>query len=358
MQTLIDCDILDYCHYPEDCQDALEAAAYSLDKPVYGVSVFELCRALHLLVKLYSVPPARFRTCWVELTETHYESTYSEGGYFIHIAEYPIDETDRLPARIRTLQAKESRIEDETEVPCEDDPGRYWDQHLGLSKRLRELHGKELDRFSDDLNNMNQSGRQWAAVPPRGDEDPPHLRLAPDNEDDIVMDTNNLLDLLDQLPSDGTPIDGNQLHLPARLSDNAKRRFRRIINNRGVSGKFIVPVSVLEETERVAYRQWGNYRYQHQQVQSVLQSMSMDSDRPLWQVFDFEPLTQEIFDHLLLLYEEVTAQSTDTPQWPDFGDALVLAHGLYHGCPVASNEWFEKHDWDIVKAAFPHLVLE
>jgi len=358
MQTLIDCDILDYCHRPEDYQDDLEVAIHSLNKPVYGVSVFELCRALHLLVKLYGIPPTRFRACWVDLTQIHYESAWGNGGCFLHVNEFPIDEIDRLPVVIRTLRTQEGHVEDETEVPCESDPVRYWDRHLGLTKRLRELHQNELVDFQERLKSLSTSRGPWIATPPQGEEDPPCLRSAPENEDDVVMDTNNLLELLDQLPEDGAPIDGNQLHLPSRLSDNAKRRFKRIINNRGVSGKFIVPVSVLEEVDRVAFREWGNYRSQHLQAQAVLRSMSLDPDRPMWQVFSFESLTQEIFDYLLLLYEKIADQSTDIPHWPDFGDALVLAHGLYHGCPVASNEWYEKDDWDAVKSVFPHLVLE
>ena len=78
----------------------------------------------------------------------------------------------------------------------------------------------------------------------------------------------------------------------------------------------------------------------------------------MWNIFDFEPLTQEIFDYLVLLFEHIEVQCTEHQQWPSFGDALVLAHGLFHGCKIASNEWSEKQEWDIVKTVFPHLVLE
>jgi hypothetical protein len=88
--------------------------------------------------------------------------------------------------------------------------------------------------------------------------------------------------------------------------------------------------------------------------------MSLDLDRPLWNIFDFEPITQEVFDHFIHLYECLTVQAADQQSWGDFGDMLVLAFGLYHGCKIASNEWFEgKPDvWDVARDVFPYLVLE
>lgn len=172
------------------------------------------------------------------------------------------------------------------------------------------------------------------------------------------MDANNLLELLNTLPVEGMGVDIQTLHLPSRLSQNAVRRFKAIIQSYGAAGHFIVPICVLEETEWVANRPENLVKYQR--ARAVLGQMSIDLDKPLWNIFDFEPITQEVLDHFIHLYECLTVSAMEKQGWGDFGDMLVLAFGLYHGTKIATNEWFEgKSDvWHIARGVFPQLVLE
>ncbi len=355
MQTLIDCDVLDYCFDSvEDRGVALDRAVHAPHRPVYTVSVFELCRAFHFLVKFYGVSPCTFRECWTELVTTHEQ--YDWDGCVIHICEYPPEkERYRLPNRIRTLTIPDTSNEMEYKAPCEDDPERYWDRHFKLIRRLREFHTIELEDFESRFRSHSGAMR-WQATPPIISRELPSIRETPTGEYDVVLDTNNLLELLNQLPSDGNSIEPNQLNLPSRLSDRAVRLFKDIVESWGMAGKLIVPLIALEEADHVAHS--SNKEAKYRQAQAVLRSLSVEPDRSLWNIFDFEPLTQDIFHYLVLLFERIEVQYVNKQRWPDFGDALVLAHGLYHGCPVASNEWFEKQDWALVKAIFPHLVLE
>jgi hypothetical protein len=169
-------------------------------------------------------------------------------------------------------------------------------------------------------------------------------------EGDIVIDTNNLLDLLSTLGVDGICADLSRLsdRLPARI----RRRYRNMFGSFGGSGHLIVPVVVLEETERKA-REILKYAA----VKALLGDVAEDSEHSLRWILTFEPLSQEVLNAFLHLHEELVKNHVSKGAWPDFGDALVLAHGILHGCPVASNEWDDKHDWDAVKSLFPHLVI-
>ena len=332
MKTLIDCDIIEYCLSPtEERQKVLDQAANSLYKPVYALPTFELCRSLHLLAKIYSVAPNDFRSCWADLSQVHRQSEL-----FIHVSEHPMDNP---PRNILNLSRE---LEDD--VPCEA-PERYWDGHHHLVQRLRWLHPNE------------EPEGWWRAHPPEGNMNSPILRNAPESGD-LVVDSNNLLELLNALPTEGMGVDARVLRLPNRLSPQAVRRFKNIIQSYGAAGHFIVPICVLEEVDWVANKPENQTRYN--QARKVLHSMGVDLDRPLWNIFDFEPITQDILDHFICLYESLTVQATGPLSWGDFGDMLVLAFGLYHGCKIASNEWFEGNPdvWDVVRVIFPYMVLE
>jgi hypothetical protein len=337
VQTLIDCDILQYCQDSDDERVAwLDAAASSLVLPVYSLPVLELCRAIHLMVKLHNLPPTRFREYWARLSERHIQ----HGEYCIHVYEHL--DCD-LPRDIVSLRSH--RWESGDPPPCEGDADRYWDRHRRLLQRLRFLYSTEgIDNW-------------WEATCPQGHAIPPTLHPS-HSSSDIVIDTNNLIELLNQLPVDGLTVDARTLHFPSRLSENAVRRFRFLITNRGVAGKIIVPISVLEETEGVINKPENVSRYDR--ARDVLRTMSINPELPLSNIFFYERLTQDILDYFLALYEFLTVQAVNDQEWDDFGDMLVLAHGLYNGCRIASNEWFEGRPdvWDVAKLHFRHLVLE
>ena len=333
MKTLIDYDLIEYCLSPaEDRKKVFDQAADSPDKPVYALPTFELCRALHLLVKLYGVVPNDFRACWADLSDLHRQN----GEFFIHVQEHPMENPPR------DILSISRELKDAS--PWEDHD-RYWDDHHHLVERLRRLNPNEkLEGW-------------WRAQPPQGNSNYPVLRNTPESGD-VVVDSNNLLELLNTLPIEGMGVDAKELHFPNRLSPQAVRRFKAIIQSYGAAGHFIVPICVLEEVDWVANKSENQVKYS--QARSVLYSMGIDFDKPLWNIFYFEPITQEILDHFMYLYERLSAQATVQRSWGDFGDMLVLSFGLYHGCKIASNEWFEgKPDvWDVVRGIFPYMVLE
>jgi len=338
MQILIDRDVLGYCQdSDEDRQSAILSAESAPFKPVYSLPVFELCRSVHLLAKFHQVPPSVFRECWAELSESHLE--HSGDGYFIHVCEYPEDGLVREVLQLGDISADK---EDEEDY-------RYWDYSRSLTTRLRKLH----PLGTKHLEEVDADQRQWMATVPEGKREQQSLRFATADDFSVVLDTNNLLELLNVLPPDG-----NLVSIPrfsGRLCSKAVHRFRKILqDNYGLPGRFIVPVSALEETERVAQREGQQYA----NALKVLDVIKFEPDRALWQIFRFESLIQEVLECFIQLYEGIAVRSTNVQNWPGFADMLVLAHGLYNGCPVASNEWFEKHDWDIVAQVFPHLVLE
>jgi hypothetical protein len=335
MKTLLDCNIVEY-YLGDDADRHLifNEASDRLIKPVYALPVFELCRSLHLLVKYHNISPSDFRSCWSNFSQEHLE----QGEFFVHISEFSMNNPilDIINLRYRKTDDK---------TPLGEDPQIYWDHHKHLVQRLRLLHPVE------DLKNG------WMAQPPDGKATPPHVQDFSDRSD-LVIDTNNFLELLNQLPIEGMGLDCQKLHFPPRLADSAVRKFKVIIETYGIAGHLIVPYCVLEEAEWVA--NLAEKKEKYHAALGVLETMKFDQNRPLWNIFHFETINQEIFDHFMFLYENLYVPTVPNQQWQDFSDLLVLSFGLYHGCKIASNEWFEgdKDVWDVVRTIYPYLVLE
>lgn len=335
MQLLIDCDILHYCFSSaQERTEVFDLAVGNLFKPVYQLPVFELCRAVHLLVKHHRVSPRAFRACWSQLSNVHLQS----GEYFIHMHE--LGENELLGEIIRLSRDLPG---EDAPVPCED-LAIYWGHNKHLVHRIRSIHKVQ----------MLQSG--WLAVPPECSPECPPIRQA--TCQDVILDTNNLIELLQQLPADGFLTGVDALHFPDRLSEQVRRDFRSIIATYGAARHFIIPMSVLEESQWVINKPANKIKYGN--AREVLSSILLDPERPLWQIFRFEATTQEIFEYFLLIYETLEQHRISFDDFDDFGDLLVLAHALYHGAQIASNEWFEGPSdvWDRVRECFPFLVME
>jgi hypothetical protein len=334
MQLLIDCDILEYCFSTaQEREESFQEAVDKPIKPVYQLPVFELCHAVHLMVKHHQFSPRTFRECWADLSENHLRS----GEYFIHVHELSESETlGEIIGMPRDLPG-----EDNT-VPCEN-TGSYWGHNKHLIYRMRALHKPQT----------LQNG--WVAFPPEGK--PEALQIQPVSSQDIVLDTNNLVELLEQLPADGFLTNLAGIHFPSRLSEHASRIFRNIIATYGAERHFIVPMSVLEETQWIVTKPENESRYRN--ARQVLSSILLDPERPLWRIFIFEPITQEIFEYFLLLYESLEQNRVSFSEIDDFGDMLVLAHALFHNAKIATNEWFEGGPdvWVLISGLFPFLVI-
>jgi len=335
MNRLIDCDVLEYCRITDEKRNAhIEHVVDIPVQPSHTLPVFELCRALHLLFRNHNFPPLNFRKCWAEFSANF----WNYGVHWLHVSEYPEENLAREIRRLPKL------FEGKNNVPCEGSSEMYWSHHFMLTQRLRYLCKSEP--WDED--------QRWSAIPPDGKEKP--IKGIFSNSDDIVMDTNNLLELLNQLPEDGMGSKVNEMHFPNRLCQNAIRLFKRIIYSYGATGKFIVPISALEEADRVA--NYDKNREKYERARKVIHAMSINVDLPLWNIFDFQSLTQEIFDCFQELYEALYSPNALEQSDPGLGDTLVIAHGIYNQCPIASTEWFEKPDWAAVAQVFPYLVLK
>lgn len=335
MDLLRDCQIIEYCQSTTEERDLeFQRAVDNLFKPIYQMPVFELCHALHLLVKHHRVSPSSFRQSYADFSEKHIEA----GEWFVHVPE---ETTDDNLSKIREMTDK---LPKDGTSPC-GEPEIYWGHNKHLIYRLQSAHAiQELQGW-------------WKANPPEIKRESPSPSIVPTQ--DLVMDTNNLIELLNILPLDSFLSVADVSFPPsARIAEYTQRKFRAIIRAHGAAGKFIIPLSVLEETERVVKHSHPVWKYQN--ARNVLDAILNDRDNLLWNIFSFESMNQEIFEYFLYLYEQLELANVDFDTFDDFGDLLVLAHGIYHGCKIASNEWVDGDPdiWDIVKVIFPFLVLE
>ena len=354
MRIIFDDEITEYC-----LNNALERiiAIDQIDttqtRPVKVLPIFEVCRALHFGAVNGHIQPDLFRTCWSTLVNEL--SLRLEYGHLIHVAYGQseaalLGEAGHLLTDILSIG--------QVTIPKEDsglDPRTRQKEHRALTKRFRRLHELAVKH----LEAMDESYRGWACEPLDDLPDIDFLQYkkeaegSKESQADLVLDTNNLIDLLNTLPDDGQWT--GSLRLPDRLSERAVRWFRRILSQQGASGKLIVPISALEEAERVI-----NYRQNHQkylQARLVLKEIESSPVWPLRTAFHFEPFSHNTLSAFVTLYEQLVKHKIPRDGWPDFGDALVLAHGIANGCPVASSEWLEKNDWAAVGAIFDYLVL-
>lgn len=86
--------------------------------------------------------------------------------------------------------------------------------------------------------------------------------------------------------------------------------------------------------------------------------MALNPELPLWNIFFFEPLSQDILECFLQLYESLYSSLVSNQYILGLADAIILSHGIYNRCPVASTEWVEKREWEAVAGIFPYLVLK
>jgi len=332
MEWLIDCEIIEYCKSSTDeRQRQVSDLPYVSIKPVYVLPIFEVCRAFHLLYKYYQIKPGCFRKCWANLSKSYW-------GEWLHVSEYP---KDNFAREIRQIIRK---VENPDHFPCGETAQKYWGFNRPLTERIRALVRRETI-VEDEIRTIN--GPYVFDFP---------VGFHKEDSEDIVIDTNNFIELLNQLPEDGLGVNLDEMHFPKRLSEKAVRLFKTIIRSYGIPNRLIVPLIVIEETERVVNYEKNFEKYK--KARSVIQAMAFDPNLPLWNMFFFEPLNQDVFECLLQLYEGLYSPRAEKQYSPGFADAIILAHGIYNRCAVASNEWFEKDDWKYIAGIFPYLVLK
>jgi hypothetical protein len=340
-------DAIEYCGgTPADRDSFWTDAGNAVKRPTHAIPLFELCRAIHFGATRGTMEPAVFRRCWDDLSERH-EQRCAEGN-LLHLLGSG-DTPDGLLKDILLLGPEPPRnIPVRTEA--EDDRDRVRD-HQGLTERFRRLHERAWHltlRWKDER-------LRWKTTPP---ESMPSLEMPSKGTlPGLVLDTNVALEVFNKLPRDG--VWAGQLSLPDRLkraSASMVREIQRLVAGRGAPGKLIIPASVLVEMKRVTQREPEQYA----PSALVLQRMAFANHWPLRNSFLFEPLSVEVFNAFLHLHEVLAAARIPAERWPQLGDALVMAHGLYNRCRVASTEWHEgrarKLDWEAVRHIFPFLL--
>ena len=254
-------------------------------------------------------------------------------GYAYRVNEYP--ESGLLRSVRLVLASDRSGQEGEEAIA----------DHPELTRHLRRL--REVGRRPGDDSSLHRL--QWGAVPPEGAAQPHELRQPQANDPTLVLDTNHFLELLALLPADGGLTGVPKF--PPRLAEAAVRLYRELLGNiYGAAGRFIVPLVVLEESMRVARRDPSRFG----PCVRVLRAIEDEPEEPLWNVFRFEALTQDVFECYMQLQEALSGETNV----PGLADMVILAHGLYNGCPVASEQWHTRRDeWRCVKSCYPYLVL-
>jgi hypothetical protein len=341
MQIVIEDDILEYCFHPEERVANLDQAEASAARPAFVLPIFEACRAIHFAARENQLIPGQFRGCWADLVAKQWER--STNGSLFHLSQAEA-EGDNLPRDILELGVVALQTEDP-----DDDPRGIPGQHRALTARFRVYHQQAV-RY---LAMLDPGHRGWSC---EALDELPEQRFPERPDQSLVLDTNIFIELLNALPESDQWTGTLRLPDRVRAVEGCERRLRAILNSNGLEGKLIVPVSVLEEAERVA--SYDSHQHSYRQARQTLRDMSLRPDRIPWIAFSFERLSIDLLGAFLHLHEELYARQLPREQWPDFGDALVLAHGLLNGCPVLSMEWVEKKDWATVGGIFERLVFK
>jgi len=350
MELLLDDDVTGYClGSPAQRADLWAKASSSADCPAFVIPLFEICRSIHFHARMAGrLDVESFRGCWEELVGAH-EEHMSALGACLRLLDGGDATSDNLPRDI-WLHSGVAPDDEERHNARGDSrdrkPFREAFRAIGRAALRAVLEEEEWERqWEHPL--LDLAGREWTPAAPA---------LEPTSEN-LVLDTNFFVELLEEASADEFPAPLPCLTgRPARSLGSARRRFERILGSRGEAGKLVVPSAVLVETYgivRVNGRRNGTYR----NADRVMEAIAINgSDWPLWNAFDFEPLTVDVLDAFLGLHQELIDREPDPNHWPDFMDSFVLAHGLANECPVISGEWVDKNDWSAVRHLLPHLV--
>ena len=309
--------------------------------PAAVLPVFEVCRATYFGAVNKGIKPGSFHDCWQDFVSAQWQ--YRGQGFPVTLASESMDPVNAADAFLEIgLLGLPADMEHE-DVDHRDRRS----EHRALTSRFREMQRLAVRR----LECLDRLERRSQCEPP---EYLPELDAAYDSvSDDLVLDTNMFLEVIDRL-SLTEPI-RKRPTLSDRFSRAAKERVGCILLSIGASGGLIIPANVVEEAERIARKKPNEYA----QASKVLRAILTEPDSPLWSAFRMVPLSMDILGAFIQFEQLLSDTTPDVTLWPDFSDAVVLAHGLYYGCPVASAEWEDedKPDWRNVDTHFKGLRI-
>lgn len=339
MELLTEAEVQDYCG---NCQslnhneELGELASRPQQKPLYYLPIFELCHAVYFGAQAGRLTPGGFRLCWNEFVVACRAHSYE--GNLIRIHE---EEDEDLAKALLGFKAPIS-------INAKDRPADRRDHdntYPAHCQRMRELYDDLREKLCIELDGEDEASRCWLGLSPE-ELLAPYKPTPANGGGDLVLDTNNAVEVLQSLT-----LDEAVLQLPSSFHPLVTRRISDSIRSGGRSGRLILPVTALEETERVVRK----HPEQYANVRAQLLERARHGKRGPWQAIDLEGLSMVRFEVLLTLIEDL--KHLTPASWPTFTDSMILAHGLYHGCPVASQEWLvEKQAWQAVASQYPWLV--
>lgn len=345
MNIILDSDIRSYCEQAGMLQRALDDAQAQPSPPAYTLPIFEICRFVYFDALRTFAPPGAFVECWNSFLGDYWQRPNAEALLHLALSDDELEATNILRRLIETplhhgVQPAQ---------PARRDPRNRDGEHTELTARLRELQSRISETFS------NEERRRYCVPPDCVSENAFDGIEVPAG--DLVLDTNIFIEVLNQLRID------DQLRVTLSLSDRIHRssaQIERVLRDKlagfGSRGKLIVPICVLEEAHRVINKPEHDRAYRR--ARALWQQIMLSYDAPRWSGFAFQPLTLNTLDALLYLCDQLIKHETHVDDWPDFGDALVLAHALSQPCRLVSTEWTEKAEWVAVRRLVPALVFE
>ena len=328
--VLSQADIYEYCELPSPLRQArLEELPQANERPVHLLPTFQLGSAFSDMAREMNVRPAVFRQCWDNFSKIHNNLGWDGYPIWLECYDWPDDEGGEVEVyrvlRANPYLAKTDNLEADQ-------------NHLPLTRRLDALNRHTIEWLSS----MDFETRKWRTDPLPENLTHPDV-VKPRSDLSIVMDTNGLLPLLDQLSPNG------QWPMPLRPQDGlmpgASRRCHELLSG-DKSAKIIVPIIVLEETMRVADRRQDVFP----NVPRVLDAILTDQNELLWATFEFEPISLDIFECYLRVQEVVDLY---------LADAMVVAHAVRNQSPLISAELYENDPkWRAIRQAYRFLALE
>ncbi|GAB4190460.1 MAG: hypothetical protein OHK0022_03260 [Roseiflexaceae bacterium] len=245
-----------------------------------------------------------FINCWTEFVDIH--NGLLENGAMIWLETFD----EREDRRIKDIYAALEQIE----LPSR----REIDlNHYPLTKRLQTLANNICLK---PLRESSSEERRWR-TPDLPVLEPIQQRS---NPQDIVIDNNNLLQLLNQLDPTGREVVDIQPR--GALNPAAAQRCQELLTDYSSGFKIIIPIVVLEEFHRKAWELGG-----FQQALDVMKVIVADEGNVLYTtVFAFDELSIEVARAFVEVRSTVAAL--------DLVDAIIVAHAVHRGCPLASGD--------------------